>query len=110
MKINTLYKIKLYRPSKHQGGTEHIGLYSCGFWRTVNGDLIALHRDVESWEQVIETEKKEALFKFWDTLDKFPLDVVGLCHRACHEFEWLTYGKNLRALWLQYEKMCLTRG
>lgn len=44
------YKIELYSPSIHVGGTSHVAMYSGGFWRDVDsGKLICLHRDVESY-------------------------------------------------------------
>ena len=47
--INTEYVIELYRPSKHVGGIRHIAFYTCGFWRGLDRNLIALHSDVKSW-------------------------------------------------------------
>ena len=47
--INTEYVIELYHSSKHVGGIRHIAFYTCGFWRGLDGNLIALHSDVKSW-------------------------------------------------------------
>lgn len=50
--IGIPYRIILFRESKHLGGIVHIGIYSCGFWHTTDGKLIALHRDARSWEGI----------------------------------------------------------
>lgn len=45
-----VYQITLYLPNKHVGGTKHKARYSCGFWHDLDGNLIALHRDVKEIE------------------------------------------------------------
>ena len=59
--INTEYVIELYRPSKHVGGIRHIAFYTCGFWRGLDGNLIALHSDVKSWNPSNTTSSETAL-------------------------------------------------
>ncbi len=56
MNVNATYKITLYRASKHVGGLVHTAKYACGFWRTLDGKLIALHRDVKSWGEIDEED------------------------------------------------------
>ncbi len=51
-RTDTIYKIVLFFPSVHIGGVEHNAYYRCGFWRTLDNRLIALHRDVKSWDLV----------------------------------------------------------
>ena len=48
----TIYKIVLFYDTKHipGGSLTHLATYTCGFWRTLQDELIALHRDVKSWQ------------------------------------------------------------